>query len=118
NDIKERLKRNIEIFKNGKRSITNIAIRLSESNGWNPEDIHYLNTFSTQDFAEWMRNRGNGAVDDVRHGLLKFRNLRSNEPVYDELTTKVIDALKIISTESKINYLRVRNILRIELDSQ
>ncbi|HDX3932373.1 TPA: hypothetical protein ROF83_004415, partial [Citrobacter freundii] len=118
NDIKERLKRNIENFKNGKRSITNIAIRLSESNGWNPEDINYLNTFSTQDFAEWMRTRGNGAVDDVRHGLLKFRNSRSNEPVYDELTAKVIDALKIISTESKINYLRVRNILRIELDSQ
>lgn len=65
-----------------------------------------------------MRTRGNGAVDDVRHGLLKFRNSRSNEPVYDELTAKVIDALKIISTESKINYLRVRNILRIELDSQ
>lgn len=118
NDIKERLKRNIEDFKNGKRSITNIAIRLSESNGWNPEDINYLNTFSTQDFAEWMRARGNGAVDDVRHGLLKFRNSRSNEPVYDELTTKVIDALKIISTESKINHLRVRNILRIELESQ
>ncbi|EAM8676683.1 hypothetical protein BL252_24910 [Salmonella enterica] len=117
-DIKANFKKALSIYKKSNQSITTIAIKISESNGWNPEDIRYLNSVSTQDFVEWMRERGDGAVDNVRHGLLMFRDMQHNDPAYAEITEKVIDALKTIASESKINHLRVKNILQIDLDDQ
>ncbi|EJG5422712.1 hypothetical protein NAD24_004833, partial [Salmonella enterica] len=115
-DIQERLKETIRKLKESNRNITSIAIDLAQTNGWNPEDINYLNSFSTHDFVIWIKEQENNSVDLVRNGLLKFRNIQNNDPIYEEITNKVIEALKVIALESKINQLRVKNIFKIDIN--
>ncbi|MEW9026802.1 P-loop NTPase fold protein [Salmonella enterica] len=117
-DIQERLKETIRKLKESNRNITSIAIDLAQTNGWNPEDINYLNSFSTHDFVIWIKEQENNSVDLVRNGLLKFRNIQNNDPIYEEITNKVIEALKVIALESKINQLRVKNIFKIDINEQ
>lgn len=117
-DIQERLKETIRKLKESNRNITSIAINLAQTNGWNPEDINYLNSFSTHDFVIWIKEQENNSVDLVRNGLLKFRNIQNNDPIYEEITNKVIEALKVIALESKINQLRVKNIFKIDINEQ
>lgn len=115
NDIKSRLNEQMKLIRSYECNISAIAKKLSESNSFNPEDIHYLSSLSVNDFVIWMRERGNGVVDEIREGLFMLQGIQGDNSVYEQIIQKVKEALILIASESKINYLRVKNIFNIDI---
>ncbi|EIP3949439.1 hypothetical protein LSB85_001206 [Salmonella enterica] len=117
-DIKSRLAEKARLLKKYECNISAVAKKLAESNSFNPEDIHYLSSLSVDDFVRWMRERGNGVVDEIREGLFMLQGMPGDDSVYEQITLKVKEALVIIASESKINYLRVKNMFNIDIHEQ
>ncbi|ECF5953121.1 hypothetical protein FNJ09_03920 [Salmonella enterica subsp. salamae] len=115
NDIKSRLNEQIKLIRSSECNISAIAKKLSESNSFNPEDIHYLSSLSVNDFVIWMKGRGNGVVDEIREGLFMLQGIQGDNSVHEQIIQKVKEALIMIASESKINYLRVKNIFNIDI---
>ncbi|VEJ55679.1 P-loop NTPase fold protein [Pragia fontium] len=111
-DLREKL---INKFENNKKvNLNQVVSRLASSNGWNPDDVSYLNSLSTQDFVNWIKERESDVANDIRRGLLKFKDY-NDKPAYIEITDKVTHALKIIAAENKLNYLRVKSMFNIDI---
>jgi hypothetical protein len=101
-------------------SIDEIALKLSESRGWNPSDIDFLSSLDKNDYYTWMKGNPDNLVGKVRSGLLIFRNLTASNQVeqdlYEKITNSVIDALKEVGKENELNRLRVERIYSINVD--
>ena len=98
-------------------NLDDVSEKIALRSGWNPEDIEFLNSLTKDDYVTWMKGNPENLVTKVREGLLKFRNLRSSEDdqhKYENISNKVISALKDIASENELNKYRVRAIYEVE----
>lgn len=107
-----------ELHNNSKaHNLDDVSTKIAVNNGWNPEDIEFLNSLSKDDYIRWMKGNPDDLVTKVRGGLLTFRNLRSSggdQDKYTNISENVISALKEIASESELNKYRVRSIYEVE----
>ncbi|MBO2672011.1 P-loop NTPase fold protein [Shewanella algae] len=113
------LKDKIQDLHNNSKShnLDDVSLKIAVNNGWNPEDIEFLNSLTKDDFVNWMKGNPEDLVTKVRGGLLTFRNLQSSgsdQDKYKSISDNVISALKEIASENELNKYRVRAIYGVE----
>ena len=113
------LKDKIQDLHNNSKShnLDDVSLKIAVNNGWNPEDIEFLNSLTKDDFVNWMKGNPEDLVTKVRGGLLTFRNLQSSgadQDKYKSISDNVISALKDIASENELNKYRVRAIYGVE----
>ncbi|MBU9829249.1 hypothetical protein J1779_04850 [Rahnella sp. FC061912-K] len=94
-------------------SIENILIRFSSNDSYNGRDIIALNSFSEDDYYQWIISCEIDTMNLIRHGLLKFDGLTNPSPEQIQITEKAKGALRRISKISTLNNLRVRHIIKV-----
>lgn len=113
------LKDKIQDLHNNSKShnLDDVSLKIAVNNGWNSEDIEFLNSLTKDDFVNWMKGNPEDLVTKVRSGLLTFRNLQSSgsdQNKYKSISDNVISALKDIASENELNKYRVRAIYGVE----
>lgn len=98
-------------------NLDDVSEKIALRNGWNPEDIEFLNSLTKDDYVTWMKGNPENLVTKVRGGLLTFRNFQSSggdQHKYENISNNVISALKDIASENELNKYRIRAIYEVE----
>jgi hypothetical protein len=110
----------IEAGKSGKNyNIDDISWRIATERSWSPEDVAYLATLTVDDYVQWMRSSPENITTKIRSGLLSFRNISTTNSddaeLYAAISHAVVDALKKVGGENKLNSIRVENMYGVKL---
>lgn len=116
-----RLRSEIERLYSGNISfdLDEITQRISSTSSWNPEDIEYLASLSSDHYYDWIKSNPDNLVAKIRAGLLRFGNLGGEgSKVYSSIAGKVKEALVRLGRESDMNKRRVEIIYGVSVPSQ
>lgn len=99
-------------------TIDEVAFKIATDRTWNQEDIAYLHSLTIEDFVEWLHSNPAQLPLKLRSGLLSFRNLATSSiedsKVYESIGSNVVQALKVISSESEFNRIRMKNMYGLQ----
>ncbi len=88
--------------------IREVLRNIAGKNGWNPEDEDVLANATVDEYYELFTNIGDDALSSFIHTCLKFGKFNNASDQHKEISRNATTALKKISSESKINELRIR----------
>jgi hypothetical protein len=98
-------------------NIDQITMKIAVDRGWNPEDIDYLLSVTTEEFYQWIKSDPNDLPTKLRSGLLFFGEIQSSveedTKKYRQIFDNVRSALLRLASESELNRMRVKSIYRI-----
>jgi hypothetical protein len=89
------------------RTLAEVIDPISMTNGWEPEDIRYLNTFSVDDYYHFFRSYKGEKLYWCVKKCLDFRELKGNNGIFEAIGKKAEQALLQIASESRLNGTRV-----------
>jgi hypothetical protein len=109
----------IEAGKAGKNlNIDDISWRVGTERSWSPEDVAYLASMTADDYVQWLRSTPENLTTKLRSGLLSFRNLstanKADSIAYATIGNAVVEALRIVGSDNKLNSIRVENMYGIK----
>ncbi|WP_460052736.1 P-loop NTPase fold protein [Pseudomonas sp. H1_A05] len=109
----------VEAGKAGKSfNIDDISWRIGTERSWSPEDIAYLASMTADDYVQWLRSSPKNLTTKLRSGLLSFRNLstanKDDSIAYTSIGDAVVEALRIVGADNKLNAIRVENMYGIK----
>ncbi len=100
-----------------KLDLDDVAYRIAKHQGWNPEDIEFLTTLTSDDYYLWIQSSPSDLMIKLTSGLLSFRSLTGSRPEDDanhfKIVTDVTNALRRIGNESDIGKLRIKQLYNI-----
>jgi hypothetical protein len=92
-------------------------MKIAVNKGWNPEDIDFLVSLSTEDFYRWMVKSPADLPIKIRNGLLFFKNLQAGNindgKKYLQIFERTREALLKLGMESPLNMKRIRHLYDI-----
>lgn len=101
-------------------NLDDVAYKLATQNGWNPDDIEFLQSLSVDNYYHWMKGNPDNMLTKIRGGLLIFRGMQASDDEqskkYTEITENVTSALKKVASENVFNRNRVKLMYEIDLD--
>lgn len=101
--------------------LDDVAYRIAKHQGWNPEDIEFLVTLTTDDFYAWIMSSPSDLTLKLRSGLLFFRSLSGSRPedneAYAKIYAAVEGALRRLAAESEIGKMRVKHLYDIDTEA-
>jgi hypothetical protein len=97
--------------------IDQVAMRIAVQRGWNPEDIDFLASLSSDDLCNWMRGNPPDLPTKIRSGLLFFRDLQGGgaeeSRKYSQIYERTKTALVQLGAESPLNKKRIQHLYEI-----
>jgi hypothetical protein len=107
-DVIKRIEAKIAL-KPKKYSMKELLIALTDTNGWNPEDLKYLLDYSEDDFFEWIKNEDSiDVIGVLKEFFSRFGNQNDNEKT---VISRIRAALEEIKKRSNIDRRRIELIL-------
>lgn len=101
--------------KKDKINLDELLTKLSNSNNYTSMHIETLNSYSEEDYFNWILTCEDDVVIKIRNGLLKFENNESPSSPYGEITEKAMSAIRRVASTSELNRMRVERILKISV---
>lgn len=99
-----------------KRTLAEVVKQLTGQNGWNPEDVERLVAHGVDDYYSFFKSENSDLLYNYVRTCLRFGEISDADAKYKEIAEKAREALKRLSSESRINRLRVTGMYKIELD--
>lgn len=97
--------------------IDQVAMKIAVNRGWNPEDIDFLVSISTDEFCRWIKGSPADLPTKLRGGLLFFGNLQGGSPEdtrkYAEIYGNVTAAMRRLASDSPLNRRRLKTMYSI-----
>ncbi|MDX7241594.1 hypothetical protein SJ388_13830, partial [Escherichia coli] len=78
---------------------------------FNHSDVNILNSFSKDDYVNWILSCDQDALNLVEETMLKFKGMQHPTDEQKSITDKAIEALEEVASKSTLNKLRVNKIL-------
>ncbi|HDS4929387.1 TPA: hypothetical protein QHZ12_004488, partial [Escherichia coli] len=73
--------------------------------------VNILNSFSKDDYVNWILSCDQDALNLVEETMLKFKGMQHPTDEQKSITDKAIEALEEVASKSTLNKLRVNKIL-------
>lgn len=97
--------------------IDQVAMKIAVNQGWNPEDIDFLVSISSDEFYEWIKGEPTDLPTKLRSGLLYFGNLQGSNPEdtkkYTAIYGNVTTAMRRLAFDSPLNRRRLKTLYDI-----
>ncbi|EPY4531414.1 P-loop NTPase fold protein [Klebsiella variicola] len=113
--LNELIKKVLMASKKKEFGLDELLTRLSNSNNYTSMHIETLNSYSEDDYFDWILTCEDDVVHKIRNGLLKFDNHVSPLPMQEEITRKAMAAIRRVASTSELNMMRVERILKISV---
>ncbi|EKI0111554.1 MULTISPECIES: P-loop NTPase fold protein [Klebsiella pneumoniae complex] len=113
--LNELIKKVLMASKKKEFGLDELLTRLSNSNNYTSMHIETLNSYSEDDYFDWILICEDDVVHKIRNGLLKFDNHVSPLPMQEEITRKAMAAIRRVASTSELNMMRVERILKISV---
>ncbi|WP_221016074.1 hypothetical protein, partial [Klebsiella pneumoniae] len=113
--LNELIKKELMVSKKKEFGLDELITRLSNSNKYTSMHIEALNSYSEDDYFDWILTCEDDVVHKIRNGLLKFDNHVSPLPMQEEITRKAMAAIRRVASTSELNMMRVERILKISV---
>lgn len=101
--------------------IDQVAMKIAVNQGWNPEDIDFLASISTDEFYQWIKGDPVDLPTKLRGGLLFFGNLQGSSPEdakkYIQIYENVTMAMRRLASDSPLNRRRLKFIYSIDAET-
>lgn len=99
--------------------IDQIAMKIAVHRGWNPEDIDFLTSISSDEIYEWIKGNPADLPTKLRGGLLFFGNLQGGNPEdtkkYSHIYENVTAAMRRLASDSPLNKRRLKTMYDISV---
>lgn len=96
-------------------------MKIAVNQGWNPEDIDFLVSISTDEFYQWIKGDPADLPTKLRGGLLFFGNLQGSNPEdskkYTVIYENVTAAMRMLASDSPLNRRRLRTMYSINAET-
>lgn len=101
--------------------IDQVAMKIAVNQGWNPEDIDFLVSISTDEFYQWIKGDPADLPTKLRGGLLFFGNLQGGNPEdskkYTVIYENVTAAMRMLASDSPLNRRRLKTMYSINAET-
>ena len=101
--------------------IDQVAMKIAVNQGWNPEDIDFLVSISSDEFYEWIKSSPTDLPAKLRGGLLFFGNLQGGNPEdtkkYTNIYKNVTAAMRRLAFDSPLNRRRLKTMYDINAET-
>lgn len=99
--------------------IDEVTLKIATNSNFNPEDIKFLSSLSSDDYFKWMMGTPDDMTKKIKDGLLKLNYIQAsneeNKRKYGGIAINVIEALKKIAGTNEFNRKRVKYIYKVEI---